>query len=39
MKSFKKKYRANIIILSYIRGDDSFDNAVLFEPFAYIIEG
>ena len=39
MKAFKKKFSANIIIMSYIRGDESFDNAIPFEPYAHIIEG
>jgi len=39
MKAFKKKFSANVMILSYLRGDQGFEESVPFEPLAHIIEG
>ena len=39
MKAFKRKFSANINILSFIRGDEIIENGAPFELFAHIIEG
>ena len=39
MKAFKRKFSANVSILSFIRGDEITENGAPFELFAHIIEG
>jgi len=39
MKAFKRKFSANINILSFIRGDEKTENGAPFELFAHINEG
>ena len=39
MKAFKRKFSANVNILSFIRGDGITENGAPFELFAHIIEG
>ena len=39
LKAFKRKFSANINILSFIRGDEKIENGAPFELFAHIIEG
>ncbi|MDD4972114.1 MAG: hypothetical protein PHT07_22025 [Paludibacter sp.] len=39
MKAFKRRFSANINILSFIRGNEIAEDETPFEPFTHIIEG